>query len=30
MAKAAGDIGVTDAVDRLAGLVLHNMAGASL
>ncbi len=30
MAKAAGDIGVTDAVDRLANLVLHNMAGASL
>jgi UDP-N-acetylglucosamine--N-acetylmuramyl-(pentapeptide) pyrophosphoryl-undecaprenol N-acetylglucosamine transferase len=30
MAKAAGSIGVTDAVDRLAGLVLHNMAGAGL
>jgi UDP-N-acetylglucosamine--N-acetylmuramyl-(pentapeptide) pyrophosphoryl-undecaprenol N-acetylglucosamine transferase len=30
MAKASGSLGVTDAVDRLAGLVLHNMAGASL
>ncbi len=28
MAKASAEIGVTDAVDRLAGLVLNNMAGA--